>query len=49
MTDEVPIYDGAPKRAAFDGPEVPDAEDTAADRADGSTASAVPLTLPRSL
>lgn len=47
MTDEVPIYDGAPKRAAFDGPEVPDAEDTAADRADGSTASAVPLTLPR--
>ena len=30
MTDEVPIYDGAPKRAAFDGPEVPDAADPAA-------------------
>lgn len=47
MTDEVPIYDGAPKRAAFDGPEVPDAADPAADRVDDATASAMPLTLPR--
>lgn len=47
MTDEVPIYDGAPKRAAFDGPEVPDTAADSADRVNNVTASAVPLTLPR--
>ncbi|WCC79974.1 ParA family protein [Cutibacterium equinum] len=47
MTDEVPIYDRAPKRAAFDGPEVPDAADPTADCSDDTTISAVPLTLPR--
>ena len=47
MTNEVPIYDGAPKRAAFDGPDTPEATDPSVSNADESITPTVPLTLPR--
>lgn len=47
MTNEVPIYDGAPKRAAFDSPDVPEVAESSADSIDSSTTPTVPLTLPR--
>ena len=31
MTNEVPIYDGAPKRAAFDSPDVLEVAESSAD------------------
>ena len=47
MTNEVPIYDGAPKRAAFDSPDVLEVAESSADSIDGPAAPTVPLTLPR--
>ena len=47
MTNEVPIYDGAPKRAAFDSPDVLEVAESSADSIDSSTTPTVPLTLPR--
>ena len=45
MTNEVPIYDGAPKRAAFDSPDVLEVAESSADSIDGPAAPTVPLSL----
>ncbi len=47
MKDEVPVYQDAPKRAAFDAPDTPEIESPESDKADEAKIQALPLTLPR--
>jgi len=49
MKDEVPIYQGAPKRASFDAPDTPGPDNSESEAADEAQLAALPLTLPRPL
>lgn len=47
MKDEVPVYQGAPKRASFAAPDTPASEAPESDEVDEAQIQRLPLTLPR--